>query len=78
MGFTYMYGSMVFSLAFLAPGGGLAITRNMISIETTEAPATVLEDLLARQQYQLHWSNLQTNEPADNKNTEDQHVDFES
>ena len=39
-------GSVVFSLALLAPRGGLTIPRNMISAETIEAPATGLEDLL--------------------------------
>ena len=47
MGMRFTYGSMVFSLAFLAPGGGLAIMRNMISVETIEALATLLEDQLA-------------------------------
>ena len=44
--FSITDGSVVFPLALLAPRGGLAITRNMISAETIEAPATGLEDLL--------------------------------
>ena len=39
-------GSVVFSPALLAPRGGLAITSNMILVETIEALATVLQDLL--------------------------------
>ena len=46
-GMEFTYGSMVFALAFLAPGRRLAITRNMTLAVTVKVTPTVPEDLLA-------------------------------